>query len=374
MGYLKLFTKIPWMHIIGLTPEIIDVSQKIYDNVKKMLGLKVSPGSRNTGKREPSLTDLGVRVERLESNEIQQAELVRNMARQLGEPNITLHSLRQSTYISFIANRFEAARQLMQETAAYLESVAEVPLRATAQMHLGVQQIWSARFTDGIHTLESAIPQLRSLGYRDGVIFGSVSLGIGLVINGEYQQSQAILTPLIPEAEQGGFPREAAVALLALGMAALAEGRLEPALAYFLDSVARYRQMQFAGELGWALGGLALAQDASGQTGAAQANLVEVLNIASQTHSMFTMISGLAAMTSCLARRGHMDAALRVHRLAMQQPVQQNSRWYAHLIGDEMAARWAGLPPEQQAAMDASLQGHTPFTIIPQVLSLLAPA
>ena len=57
----------------------------------------------------------------------------------------------------------------------------------------------------------------------------------------------------------------------------------------------------------------------------------------------------------------------------MQQPVQQNSRWYAHLIGDEMAARWAGLSPEQQAAIDASLQAHTPFTIIPQVLSLLAP-
>ena len=183
-------------------------------------------------------------------------------------------------------------------------------------MHLGVQQIWSARFTDGIRTLESAIPQLRSLGYRDGVIFGSVSLGIGLVINGEYQQSQAILTPLIPEAEQGGFPREAAVGLLALGMSALAQERLALALETLQQSVARYRQMQFAGELGWALGGLALAQAAAGQSEPARANLVEALNIASQTHSMFPMISGLAGMASFLARRGHMEAALRVHRLA----------------------------------------------------------
>ena len=100
MGYLKLFTKIPWMHIIGLTPEIIDVSQKIYDNVKKMLGLKVSPGSRNTGKREPSLTDLGVRVERLESNEIQQAELVRNMARQLGELSTALRIVSKRVFLA----------------------------------------------------------------------------------------------------------------------------------------------------------------------------------------------------------------------------------------------------------------------------------
>ena len=294
------------------------------------------------------------------------------LARQLGEPNTILFSLRLGAYINFIANQFEAARQLMQETAAYLESVAEVPLRATAQMHLGVQLIWSARFTDGIRALESAVPQLRGLGYRYGVCFCSVSLGIGLVMNGEYKRAEVILLALIPEAEQGGFPREAAVGLLALGMAALAEGHVEPALEYFLESVARYRQMQFAGELGWALGGLSLAQDATRQSEAAQASLVEALTIAAKTHSMFTMIAGLAAMVACLARHGHIEAALRVHRLALMQPVHQKSRWYADIIGDDMARQWQALPSEQQEAIDAAVKAHTPFSIIPQVLALLA--
>ena len=293
------------------------------------------------------------------------------LARQLGEPHIILYSLRQLAYFNFLTNQFENARQLMQETAAFLESVAEVPLRAETQMHLGVLLIWSAHFTDGILALESAIPQLRSLGFRNGVHFGSVALGIGLVLNGEYQRSEAVLTPLIPEAEQGGSPREAAVGLLALGMAALAERRLDPALAYLQESVSRYRQMQFAGELGWALGGLSLVQDATGQPEAAQVSLIEALNIASKTHSMFAMVSCLAAMVSFLARRGHLEAALRVHRLALMQPVHQSSLWYAQIIGDEMVQQWDALPAVQQEAIDTSVKSLTPFSIIPEVLVLL---
>ncbi len=90
MSYVHLFAKIPWRHVIGFAPEIIDVAQKIYDNVKKTLGLKGNAVSRGAGKGEHSLADLDRRVERLESNEVQQAELVRNMARQIGELSTAL--------------------------------------------------------------------------------------------------------------------------------------------------------------------------------------------------------------------------------------------------------------------------------------------
>lgn len=90
MSYVHLFTKIPWRHVIGFAPEIIDVAQKIHDNVKKTLGLKGSAVARSAGKGEPSLADLDRRVERLEGNEVQQAELVRNMAQQVGELSTAL--------------------------------------------------------------------------------------------------------------------------------------------------------------------------------------------------------------------------------------------------------------------------------------------
>jgi hypothetical protein len=102
MGYGHLFSKIPWKHVIGYAPEIIEVAQKIYDNVRKTLGLKGSPGSRSAKKREPTLAEVDRRLERLEGNELQQAELVRDMARQVGELSAALRILSRRLLLAFV--------------------------------------------------------------------------------------------------------------------------------------------------------------------------------------------------------------------------------------------------------------------------------
>ena len=293
------------------------------------------------------------------------------LARQMGEPNTLLYALRMLAYYYFILNQFENARQLMQEMTAYCDSVEELSLRATTQMNLGVMCVWSGQFAQAIQTLERTLPLLRSLGHRFSIVFGSLSLGIGYVLDGSYARAQAFAQTILPEAKAGGFLRETATILLTMGMAELAQGRLAQAEAYFQESIQRYRQMQFAGELGWALGGLALAQEAQGQSELATTTLVEALGIASATHSMFTMITCLAAMVCLLARRGYMETALLVHRVAMLQPVHQNSRWYANQIGDMVIAQWEALPAERRAEIDALARQHTPFSVLLQVLACL---
>ena len=100
------------------------------------------------------------------------------LARQVGEPSLLLHAFRQTTYLYFILNQYELARQLMDETGAYLETVPELPLRATAQMHLGAQIVWVGQFAQAASSLDHSLPLLRSLGYRFGVAFGSMGLGV----------------------------------------------------------------------------------------------------------------------------------------------------------------------------------------------------
>jgi len=41
------------------------------------------------------------------------------------------------------------------------------------------------------------------------------------------------------------------------------------------------------------------------------------------------------------------------------------------VIGKEMEARWEGLSAEEKAEIEAAVEGHTPFSIIPEVLKLL---
>jgi tetratricopeptide (TPR) repeat protein len=199
-----------------------------------------------------------------------------------------------------------------------------------------------------------------------------MGLGVARFLNGEYSRAEAVLRAAIPETEQGGFPREAAIMHLMLGLAVLSQGHPAQALECLEESVRRYRNMQFTGELGWALGGLVLAQDAMGQAEAARVTLLEALCIAEKTHSMFAINTSLPALVYLLKRRGLLETALLSHRVALRQPMPKNSHWYHDLIGRELDADWAALPPDQQACLDASALPLDPFTLIPQVLPLLA--
>ena len=293
------------------------------------------------------------------------------LARQLGEPGLLLHCLRQSTYLYSALNQFENFHRLMQETVTVLESVEELPLRAYAQMHLGMQFNHIGHYPEAIHTLEQSVPLLRSLGYHYGMVYGGFALGLGYTMNGEYVRGAAILQTALQEGNQWGILRETTTGLYALGMVAVVQGRLTDALDYFSQTVQRYRSMQFAGELGMAFCGLALAQTAAGQAEAARESLRESLLIVLKTHNISAILMGWPAVVLYFVRSHRLQMALLLHRLASRIPFLHNSRWYADIIGNEMEAKWQALSPEQQEAIDATVKAHTPFSMIPEVLALL---
>ena len=294
------------------------------------------------------------------------------LARQLGEPGLLLHCLRQSTYLYSALNQFENFHRLMQETVTVLESVEELPLRAYAQMHLGMQFNHIGHYAEAIRLLEQSVPVLRSLGYHYGMVYGGFALGLGYTMHGEYERGAAILQTTLQEGDKWGILRETTTGLYALGMVAVVQGRLTDALDYFSQTVQRYRSMQFGGELGMAYCGLALAQSAAGQAEAARDNLREALLIAEKTHNMATMLMGWPAVVLYFARYRPLEKALLMHRLASRIPFLHNSIWYGDIIGNEMEAQWQTLSPEQQEAIDATVKSHTPFSIIPEVLEMLA--
>jgi tetratricopeptide (TPR) repeat protein len=294
-----------------------------------------------------------------------------HLARQLGEPGLLLHCLRQSTYLYSALNQFENFYRLMQETVIVLERVAELPLRAYAQMHLGMQFNHVGQFPEAIRILEQSVPLLRSLGYHYGMVYGGFALGLACTMHGEYARGAAILQTTLQEGDQWGILRETTTGLFVLGMVAVVQGRVTDALDYFSQVVQRYRSMQFAGELGMGLCGLALAQSAAGQAEAARDSLREALLITEKTHNMAAVYIGWPAVVLYFVRYCQLQMALLLHRLASRIPFLHNSIWYGDIIGNEMEAHWQTLSPEQQEAIDATVKAHTPFSIIPQVLALL---
>lgn len=314
--------------------------------------------------------EYGMRLGNPELALASQQEALR-LARQLGEPGLLLHCLRQSTSLFLMLNQLDTAHPLMQEAIAVCEGVEEPSLRANAQMHLGQHLNLCGRFIEAIQILEQSVPVLRSLGYRYGTVYGTLALGFAYYMNGDYARGEAIQKIGFSEAEQGNFWREAAVILGALAMTSLALGQPQKAIEYSCEVVARYRRMQFAGELAMALGALAHAQTATGQLAAARDSLREALPLAEKTRNMAAMYLDLPAIVHLLVRTGGLELALITHRLALRVPMLGHSRWYADVIGNEMEGHWNALSPEQQAALDVTVQGHTPFSIIPEVLAQL---
>jgi hypothetical protein len=70
---------IPWEKIIKYGPVLVDLADRLLDTIKKNIP-RLSGGANQ---KEPSLADLAKRLTSLENNEIQQAELVSQIAGQL---------------------------------------------------------------------------------------------------------------------------------------------------------------------------------------------------------------------------------------------------------------------------------------------------
>ena len=84
MSFAAIVSKIPWKAIGIASPQLAEVAMKIWKKVSTTIGLS------KPAKELPSLENLNKRMEQLEANEIQQAELVKNMAMQTSELSAAL--------------------------------------------------------------------------------------------------------------------------------------------------------------------------------------------------------------------------------------------------------------------------------------------
>jgi hypothetical protein len=146
------------------------------------------------------------------------------------------------------------------------------------------------------------------------------------------------------------------------------QGRAEQAVEHLREGTRRYRELKHAAEMGMALGGLAIALEATEQPQAAKEALLEALYVPDNAH---TLLISLPAVMILLAHRGHIEAVLQVHRVALKDLHYKNSRNFADLIGDELDAEWEKLPEDRQAAIEASISQHNVYSIIHEVRPLL---
>lgn len=98
MSVVTILTKIPWGKIVQYGPVILDMADRLLDTVKKHFGGRVSPPPSG----EAPIESLSNRVAQLESNEVEQAELVSKMADQLGSITTAMEVISKRVVLSLV--------------------------------------------------------------------------------------------------------------------------------------------------------------------------------------------------------------------------------------------------------------------------------
>lgn len=93
MSAVSILTKIPWGKIARYGPSIISMAERIFTNLKE---------SGETGEHALTADSLAERISALESNELQQAELISNLARQSNEIAAALRIVSRRILFAFL--------------------------------------------------------------------------------------------------------------------------------------------------------------------------------------------------------------------------------------------------------------------------------
>jgi predicted ATPase/DNA-binding SARP family transcriptional activator len=301
----------------------------------------------------------------------QYSEQELTLARQVGEPLSMINAMYGQTFVCYQLFQFETIEALAQELTTVIDNLEDPQICAEALLNLGYMLQVCGHYPEAIEAHERALPLLHSLGNRYKAANCYFLLGFATASIGEYARVEAIELAMIQEAEQFCIPRLVGAGSVVAGLAILLQGRTSQAVEYSREGARRYRDLKHVAELGMALGGLVFALEADGQPEAAREALLEALHIPDNANTMITCTGATALL---LARRGHLEAALRVNRVALRMRQFRNSRLHAGLIGDELETEWEKLPADRQASIESSISQHNLFSIIREVRPLLEAA
>jgi hypothetical protein len=167
--------------------------------------------------------------------------------------------------------------------------------------------------------------------------------------------------------DEGGLANaQFVMARLALARSAYTEAQI-----LLEKASARFRQIQHRESLALTIVHQAYPLLALGSPRSAEGYLIEGLELASEVGAYYALSSGVAALSLWYARQGEAVRAVELYAVALNQPLVGNSKWFQDVVGVEIAAAAAALPPETVAAAQERGRGRNLKNTVLEVLAEL---
>lgn len=191
----------------------------------------------------------------------------------------------------------------------------------------------------GLHlSLEHSDPMLEE--------FARLAIGWSNLHLGQYEQAQQELTRSLALVRVVNNRYDEISVLCSLGYVALVNLSYDKAQAAFEEGYSLNGTNQFNPYTFNALSGLGLSACFRGDLDQSRRHFIDLLTEGLRRKDFLYLLFALPGLALYLARRGEVERATTAWALAQRYPFVANSKWYEDMVGRELEALAASMPPE----------------------------
>jgi predicted ATPase len=271
----------------------------------------------------------------------------------LGNPREIADALNFQGRLALFQGQYERGERLLREAISARERLGQRLWVATSRATLGIAFTAQGRFQQGVSLLRESVRALEDIGGEEPEHWWRIWLADCLAEQGTYQAALREAEKALRFYQGSGRPWGTAQALFVMARAALGTGHHAEARQRLEEASAKLRGVGNRETLALTLIYQAYPAVSLGDLAAAEKVLAEGLALASQVGWHKALVSGVPALALLRAHQGRLERAVELYAVALSDPQVRASRWFDDVVGSEIAAATAPLPPAVAAAARA---------------------
>jgi predicted ATPase len=294
--------------------------------------------------------------------------------RELGDRMGTPTTLEELTATSLYRGRFEDSERLANEIIAIAQELADPASLAIGLRQLASTLMWRGRYTEAQPLMEESVTIVNDLGSRGWSAITLANLGFVELHLGRYSEARIHGQKALQFARHLSYQNAMGLSLCVLGSIALAKAAYVEAQRFLRQSTDVLRKSEYPANLSLVLSCLAAAVCGGGDLDGSHGHLLESLQIAARIGVFLANLHALPTIAMLLVIRGDGKRAVEVYALASRYPFVANSQWFEDIVGKQIAAAAASLPPDVVAAAQARGMGRDLEATVVELLAELEAA
>ncbi|MEM7129461.1 MAG: BTAD domain-containing putative transcriptional regulator [Chloroflexota bacterium] len=268
------------------------------------------------------------------------------LRRTLGDQRGIAEVLMSQGFIAILRSQAAEGEILLKQSLSISKEMGDRLLLSGSLSRQGIGYWFSGRFEEAYALISEELEIWQELGNREMFALATSTHSVIVANLGRFSQARSKAESALELVKEFSDLWGISWALWHLGFAILGEGASNEAEQLLAESIAMHKEIGWRGREHEVLTTLGFAKVKSGEVDQAQRVLTPVLAMALENRFQRTAIEGICLAAILSAVQNKSERAVELYALAQRYPYIANSRWFADVIGIEIAKAAELLAPE----------------------------